>query len=266
MFALPTRAGAQTSGAPSQPQLLQELTAVPQPGQSGVSATAGVKLQDGRTETKGWSVSGFAAHTTERGHLFRLDVVATQAHFRPAMGRPFQEVEDKQLGTLTYMKHLGSRFSAFGIAGWRRDQILGLKHRVWARAGIGVRAIEHKKAQLFVGPSFALGDESRAHTDQASGVQDVGVLQSMVLQLTPSLSVTEWLSSQFDMSDSDDHHTVLNVSLVARVAKHVGITISYQLHYEALPPPGTANHQSDLTAGVQISFNRSGKKKAGSSP
>ena len=238
----------------NQTTLAEEFTAAPQPGQSGVSATIGLQVQDGRTETVGLSVDGIFAHTTQRKQLLRVDVAAKYGRYRPGPGEPLFVAENNQLVSFTYLQRIKERFGAFGMAGWRRDTILQLDYRAWVEGGYGVEAVARENVLMFIGGSVSIGSEERQYTETGSAVLDVGVLQTFTLRPTPVMLIEENLKAHFDTLEPDDKNATFNASVMARVAKHVGLKIYYKYQYDSLHPPTTGASQSEFGAGVQIDF------------
>lgn len=238
----------------NQPALAEELTQAPRPGQSGVSATVGFQLQDGRTETLGVSVAGIVAHTTERKQLLRFDVGAKYGRYRPGPGEPLFVAENNQLVSFTYLQRVKERYGAFGMAGWRRDATLGLDYRAWVEGGFGVEAVARENMMMFVGGSLSVGGEGRSFTDTGSTLLDVGILQTLTLRPTPVMLIEQSLKTHLDTLEPDDNTATFNASVTARVATHVGLKIYYKYQYDSLHPPTSNAAQSEVGAGVQIDF------------
>jgi hypothetical protein len=250
-------AAAQTPGASedsTSPSLAQDLASAPRPGESGIEATIGGQIQTGRTETKGLVINGIFAHTTKKRELWRADAEINYAWYRPAAGEPSFVAEDNQHAALSYMRPLSARVWMLGNGSWRRDTILGLNYRAAGEAGIGVEAIATRRVTSFLGTGFALGKEDRKHTDEGSNVADVLFLQTLNIKVTGVLGFEEYFKGHIDTSHSDDATYTLNMSFTARVARHVGMKLYYKRQYDALHPSDQSATQSELGAGVQITF------------
>jgi len=235
-------------------ELETELAAAPRPGQSGVSVTIGGQIQDGRTKTLGMTTTGVAAHTTKKKQLLRFDVKTDFAKYRPDTTGPLYLAEDNQAVGLTFLQTVKTRYAVFAKTGWRRDKVLGLDYRAWVEGGGGMEVVTHKKVNAFLGASYAVGREHRSSTTQGEDVLDVGVLQTLNVTITPVLSFHEWFQVRFQTTDSDDNSNSFNATLVAKVSKHAGIKIAYQRHYDSLHLSTVSALQSQLIAGMQISF------------
>lgn len=237
------------------PTLLKEAQAAPKPGESVFSATAGLQLQGGRTGTRGWTLSGLAAHSTEKRALAQLQIDTSYGSYRAAPGSAYTTVEDNQSALFMYLRPVGPRFSWLASAGWRRDTILQLSHRWWGEGGAGVTLLDHKKAYLLVGASLAGGQERRTYLG-TDPVEDIGVLQILKWTPIPTLSVEEWVRSKHDITDRSDYSTSFYASIAAKVTSHAGLKIYYSLDDEGIHPPTVQGRQTELGAGVQISFTR----------
>jgi len=258
--ALAAPVAAQSLAAVNQTELAEEFTQAPHPGQSGASATVGFQLQDGRTETLGVSVTGIFAHTTARRQLLRVDVTAQYGRYRPAPGEKLFVAENNQLVSFTYLQQVKQRFGAFGMAGWRRDAILGLDYRAWVEGGYGVEAVARKNVLMFIGASLSVGGEGRSFTDKGSTLFDLGILQTFTLRPTPVMLIEEYVKAHVDMLEPDDSTATFNASVMAQVAKHVGLKIYYKYQYDSLHPPTSSASQSEVGAGVQIDFKPASSK------
>lgn len=236
------------------PPLVEEMQSAPRPGQSGASLTVGGTIKDGRTETVGWQVSGWAAHTTKRRELFRFDVGTQYGSYRAGTGLPKTTVEDNQSVLFTYIKPLDKRWSLLGIGQWRRDAILGLDYRAALEGGIGYNLIETRRVFAQIGTSVAGGHERRNHTRRGDAVRDIGVLQLFTYRLTPVLGLEEYVKAQMDTTETDDQHFEGSITLLAQVAKVVGLKIYYTHQYDALHAPTTSATQKELGVGVQITL------------
>lgn len=241
------------------PTLLKQYLTAPKPGQSLISGTAGIQLQSGLTETRGWSASATFAHTTAKHALAEVQVATNFASYRATNQNPFTTVENNQNALFTYMQPVARHFSWLGGAGWRRDAILQLSSRWWAEGGAGITLVNSKRAYLLVGGSFALGRERRSFVPDTDGVEDVGVLQILHWTPTSSTSIEEWVRSKHDVRHSDDHSTSFYLSFTAHVTKHAGLKIYYQLDDEGIVPPGSPSRQTTLAGGVQLTFTRAAR-------
>ena len=262
VLSVPVSAAAQSPGSSEQstePTLAQELSSTPVRGQSGVSLVLGLQVQDGRTETIGWTINGIATHTTQRRQMIRFDLEATSAKYRPAAGQPLLHVDnDRQIHGL-FLQPIRPRLSGIGLGDWRRDTILGLDYRAAAGVGLGLHVIETRKMNMFLAPTFEVGKEHRSHTDVGDGVLDFGFLQSFVGQVTPVLSIEEWFQTSVDTQESDDKASAFNISALAKVAKHVSLKIYYKHQYDSLVPPGTSNLQREFGSAIVVAFARPGE-------
>lgn len=258
----PAIAVAQSPGSNEEspePTLAQELSSTPVRGQSGVSATLGFKLQDGRTEAKGWEIDGIASHTTQRRQLIRFDVEISSSKVRLAENQPFLQIDDNHQFQGLFLQPIRRRISGIALGGWRRDAILGLDYRASVGGGIGLHIVESRRANLLFAPTFVAGKEHRRHTDQANDVVDFGFLQSFVGRVTPVLSIEEWWQTNVDTSDSADKASTFNVSAIARITRHISWKLYYKQQYDGLVPRGQSNSQREIGTAMVIAFARLGE-------
>jgi putative salt-induced outer membrane protein YdiY len=252
LLALPGGAAAQGTGDSS---LTQELATAPKPGETTMSVTIGGQIQNGRTETKGLTVSGIVAHTTKREQILRFDVETAYARYRAAAGTPSFVAENNQQVSLTALHPVHKRVYVFGMSGWRRDVMLGLDYRAWAQAGAGVAAIAHPKVNAFIGASLSVGKQSRHFTTVGETVLDPGILQTLNVHLTDLLSFQQSFLGHVNSTDAgDDNSYTLNASVTAKVSRHIGMKIYYKRQHDTLHPASVSATQSQIGGGVQISF------------
>ena len=250
-------ASAQTPGSTetsTDQTLAQDLASAPAPGKSAASITIGGQIQNGRTETKGLKIDGIVAHTTQKHALLRLDVEMDYARYRPAPDTPDLVVENSKLASLIYLHPLKSKFYLFGSTAWKRDEVLGLDYRAFAEAGAGRVLWANAKFNAFLGASYAVGKEHRAHTDTGDDVLDVGILQNVHIKISDVAGIEEWFKGHLQTTDSDDKSYQFNIAFLTKVTRHAGLKIYYKNQYDALVPPGTANRQTEVGAGLQIDF------------
>lgn len=252
----PATAAAQDAAAATDTTLIQELTANPIAGQRAVTLTAGASAQRGRTETTDWSVSGVVAHTTDAHLLLRLEADATAAYVRTAPGRPFEKVEDNYFVTGLAMRRFLPRVSWLAIAGWRRDNVLQLDYRVWAEAGVAVHLITRKSVDLLVAPTFAVGDEKRAHTDRGGNVADFGLLQTLTVHVNENFGIEQSLQTHVDTTETDDQALAFSIAATSKVTPHIGLKVFYEAVRDGLRPAGQEALQSKAGIGMSVSFSR----------
>lgn len=260
----PAAAQGAAGGTSTQPALVQTLSTAPKPGESGVSATVGMQIQNGRTSTSGWSISGIAAHTTRNRHLLRLDAEMDKAKYSPAPNDPLVVVEDNQQASFTYLHLFKKRWAAMSTTAWRRDRLIQLNHRFFVDAGVGRQLIETRTVHAFLGVSYALGSESRAYSTRADGVRDIGVLQTFSYRVTPVLNFDQFLRTHVDTTDTGDRIVQFNATLTSRVSRHAGFRIYYKYQSDALHPLTQDPVQREFGAGFMVNFSPS--PRAGAKP
>jgi hypothetical protein len=253
-LALPSVVSAQSPGAAETSldnALAQSLTSAPIPGQTGIAISAGGNWMSGRTDTKGWSVDGIAAHTTQGRLLMRFEAEVSRTDYGLPTGG-FVQVEDNHLATALVLKPLRPRLSAIGVAGWRKDAIMQLDYRAWVEGGVGIHVAEHPKLNILVAPMFAAGRERRAFTETGGKVLDVALLQSLSFRPHDRFSFDEFVSMHVDTTQSRDKYISVSLSALSKIVKYLSLKLYYQHQYAELVPPGQDPQQS--VAGVQLQF------------
>jgi len=247
---------------PTTSTLVSEVDAAPRAGQSGFTGTLGASLQQGAAETRGWTVSFTGAHTTDAHALVRLDFTSNYADYRRTSSDPYSNVSNNELAKFTYLHPLPHRLALLGLASWRRDQILQLDYRAEAEAGIGATLVEAKDAYLVIGGSFSVGRESRQYTTVGEAVHDVGLLAMGSYHFTPTFGASGSIVLKRDLGNSNGRTSMIDLAVMAMVAKHLGMKVYYQEHYDYFHAPGVSASQSQIGVGMQVSFGA----KTGSTP
>jgi hypothetical protein len=230
------------------------LSTAPRPGESGVSATVGMQMQDGRTSTSGWTLSAIAAHTTRNRHLLRFDGELDKAKYAASPTAPMVTVEDNHQATVTYLHMFRKRWAATSSAAWRRDRIIKLGYRAYVEAGLGRQLVETKAVHAFLGVSYAVGKEDRTYTTRANQVLDVGILQTFSYRVTPVLTFDQFLRTHFDTTDSGDRIVQFNATLTSRVSRHAGFRVYYKYLSDALHPLTQDPVQREFGVGFMVNF------------
>jgi putative salt-induced outer membrane protein YdiY len=237
-----------------EPTTAQMIASSPQPGERGVQATAGFQIQEGPTSTKAFSINFIAAHTLENRDLARFDLEIGRAYYKASSAVPYLKVEDNFKAQNIYLHIFKKRWAAMGSAYYRRDSVIELDYRTYLEGGIGVQAIETRRVKLLTGVGYAVGRESRKFLPEAEKVLAVGFMDSLVIILSPSARIEQWLQYHADTSRSADRSYALNASLVSRISRHAGVKVYYQRQYDALHPVTVPKLQSEFGAGLSISF------------
>ncbi len=249
----PALAAAQTL-VPQTSSLVQETEEAPRPGQSGVSATLGLELQSGRTDSRGWKADVSAAHTTDSNNLIRFDFKSKYGSYRASGASDYTPIDDNQLAELTDVKPLPHRLALLTKASWRRDKVLDLTYRAEGEGGLGVTIIDTKRVYLLAGVSFSVGRKSYGGGVGSSAVRDVGALSVFTFHVTPTLTASWLLDVKKNVSSSNDSTNNLSASVVAQIARHLGLKVYYERQFDSIHNPLASATQSVFGVGLQVSF------------
>ena len=257
LLVVPAAAFAQSPGASEsmqEPIVAQMISSSPQPGERGVQGTVGFQFQDGPTSTKGFSANLIAAHTRKNRDLVRLDIEVARAYYKASLAAPYIEVEDNLQAQNTYLHFFKKRFALMGSAYYRRDDVIKLDYRTYLQGGIGAQAIDTRRVKAMVGTGYAVGRQSRSFEPEAQKVLAVGVMNSLVLIVSPVARFEQWFEYHVDTSRSADKRYAFNASFVTRVTKHAGLKIHYQGQYDSLHPVTAPKMQHEFGVGLSVSF------------
>jgi hypothetical protein len=232
---------------------VQSFEAGPKPGTFGGTATVGFQIQNGLTETLGYTVDGVLAYMTRHKQLLRFDVENAHGEYRPSPGASRLTVENNHLASLDLIQGVSKHLGVMAGMEFKRDTILALNYRVYGRGGVGF-LFDGKKANLLIGLGAAAGREHSLVANSPSGYYGVGLLQSLTVHPTQTFVVEDSLSSVVNTSGRGDRSTTLHASATARIASHAGIKIAYKYEYDRIHPVFSAATQQQLTIGVQLSF------------
>lgn len=248
---------AQSPGASessTEPTVAQMISSSPQPGERGVQATLGFQFQEGPTSTKGLSLNLIAAHTRSNRDLVRFDLELERVHYKSSPETPFIRVEDNLQAQNVYLHFFRKRWALMGEAFYRRDSVIKLDYRTFLQGGIGAQALDHHRVKAMVGVGYAVGRESRSFLPESEKVLAVGFMNNLVIVVSPTARIEQWLQYHVDTSRSADKSYAFNASFVSRVTKHASLKVYYQRRYDALHPATVPKLQSEIGAGLSISF------------
>ncbi len=230
------------------------LASAPAPGTTTASITIGAQIKDGRTETQGYSLDAIWAHSTEGRTLIRFDGHFTRAEFRPAPGADRIKVDDGHLFSVTAVKPLTNSLALTAVGSWKRDVPLQLDHRVMAQAGVALNLHRGRTLLFTVGPTVGVGTQNNVQSTSSQGIFNLGGIQSLSWQVTPTFGLENTFSAYQDLDNSDDHSVAFTLSGTAMVAKHVGLKVSYKLTDEGIHPDDADARQQELQVGVTITL------------
>ena len=249
-MALPIASAAQET-LESESQL---LASAPARGSSAASLTFGMKIEDGRTETRGYSASGTWARSSMSGTVIRLDGNMTRGEYRPPAGASRITVDDAQSLTLSLVHPLKGPIALLGSGAWSRDVPVGLDRRPLVQGGIGFTVHRPNKVLWTVGPVFGFGNQDNAVSAGGDGIINFGGRQTLAWTVTPTFGIESSFSAYQNVDDSDDYSLDFSVSGTARVASRLGMKVSYSYTKEGIHPAAVGSTQTRLEFGATITL------------
>lgn len=253
-IAPPAAAQAQGSATPPQPNTVAELTAAPPPGHHAISLTAAAQIKDGRTETRGIALDGWAAYTSHRNQMWRFDAALARNEIRASPTARRQVIEDNHEFSLTFTHPLRSRLDLLTRGVWKRDAPLNLDRRVLGLAGLSLHALKTRAAQLTIAPVVAAGRQRSKLAHARKAILDVGLLQTLTWHLSPTFALQNSFDIFRDIDNGNDRSAALDISGTATIAKHVGLQVRYDYTHDTIHPASVSASQQQLGAGVTVTF------------
>jgi hypothetical protein len=154
-----------------------------------------------------------------------VGTAAAQSPVAPAAA-DFTETEDNHLLSALVLHPVAPRLSLVGLAGWRRDVVLGLSHRVAAGGGIALHLLQQPHLNVMVSPVFVGGSEARTHTTYGEAVADAGVIQTLALKLNERVTLEQSFKANVDTSALDDHTVRIDASLTSQIVRRVNVNLT----------------------------------------
>lgn len=230
------------------------LASAPKPGSSAAAITIGFEINDGRTETRGYSIDATWARMTMSHTLVRLDGQLKRADFRPAVGADRITVDDTKELTASLVHPLKGKIALLGEASFKRDAPVELDHRALLQAGIGFNIIRGETFLLSFGPMVGVGRQNNAAAPDAAGITIIGGIQSLSWRVSPTFGIETSLHGYSNLDDSDDHVIDLSVAGTSRIASRLGLKVSYSWTKEGIHPANVSDIQRRLQVGATITL------------
>lgn len=265
----PVSALAQSPGASeslAEPTTAQMISSSPQPGERGVQGTLGFQWQEGSTNTRGFSINFIGAHTLRNRDLARFDIEYERAQFKPEKATEYVTVENQLKLQQVYLKMLPHRWALMGAAHYRRDTVIKLDYRTSVDLGIGSQFIDHHRVKVLAGATYGFGRQRRSFLPDSTKVTAVGFMDSVVLILSPTAKLEQWMQFNVDTSNSKDKTYTLNTSLISRITRHAGLKVYYQRQYDALHAAVVPKLQQEFGVGMTVSFQPPPPARPGAKP
>lgn len=234
--------------------LAQHLATAPDPGSWKSSGTFGFQFEDGRVDTRGYSVDAIVAHTTGGGVLLRLEGEWKRAEARPTPEADMFILDDTRYGALSVARHLTGRVGVMTVASWRKDVPVGLQHRAMAQVGPYFALVASPMLKISTIPMVGVGRQENARSLESEGIVHLGGIQSITWHPTRTATVEAYLGAHRVLDDGDDYSVVLNTSVTGALSRNLGLKVYYQLSEEGIHPLGSVPRQHTLGAGINLAF------------
>lgn len=232
----------------------QLLASAPAAGTSAASLTFGLQIQDGRTETRGFSAAGTWARASQARSVVRLDASLKRASYRSSPSAERVTIEDTQTLMASLVHPVTGPLSFLSTASWRRDAPVKLDYRVMLQAGLGYSIHRDKKILFTIGPVVGVGQQDNALSDGGDRILNVGGIQSLSWHVTPTFGIENTFAAYRDVDNADDHSIDASLSATARIARRIGMKLSYTYLKEGIHPPFVSAVQKEFEAGVTITL------------
>jgi len=230
------------------------LASAPAAGTSASSITVGLQVNDGRTETRGYSLDATWAHMSMSETLIRFDGTLKRAGYRPAESEDRITVDDTQSLSASLVRPLSSSFALLGEASWKRDAPVMLDHRILLQAGLGINLTRGETLRMTLGPTVGIGRQNNASAAEAGGFAMAGAMQSLSWRASPTFGLETTLHGYQNLDDSDDFVLDFTVAGTSRVASRLGLKVSYSWLKEGIHPADVSSLQRRLEVGATITL------------
>lgn len=257
LWALPGAVLGQSQGANElsmDSTVAQHLATAPAPGTWQGAGTFGFQLQDGRVDTRGYSVDAIVAHTTGGGLMLRLEGEWKRAEARPTPDADMFILDDTRYGALSVARHLTGRVGVMALGSWRQDIPVGLQHRAMAQVGPYLALVASPMLKISTIPMVGVGRQENARSLESEGIVHLGGIQSITWHPTRTATVEAYLAAHRVLDNEDDTSVALNTSIMGALSRNLGLKVYYQFSEEGIHPLGMPPRQHTVGAGVNLAF------------
>ena len=230
------------------------LASAPAPGSQSASITAGFEVNEGRTETRGYSIDAIWARMSESGMLLRLDGTLKRGEYRAAPGQDRIVVDDMYELAVGLVRPIAGSFSLLASGTWKRDEPVGLKHRFLAQAGVGFTFVKGRQLLFTIGPVVGIGNQDNAASNGADGIPLLGGVQTLSWRASETFGIETEFHGYSNLDDSDDFVLDFTVAGTSQINSRLGLKASYTYTREGIHPQEVSEMQRRLEFGVTINL------------
>jgi hypothetical protein len=226
----------------------------PAPGSWKVVGDVGFKFEDGRTDTRGYSLALAATHVSSANVLWRTEAHWQRAEVRPQPTSPRFVIDDTRFLSLSGTRPVHERIGVMGMVSWRQDLPLKLDHRTMAQVGPAFTLAEGRTFAVATIPLIGVARQNNAGSPDAETVVHAGGVQTLLWRPIPTTTLQVYASGHRLLDNPDDYGYVINVSLTGALSRHLGMSFFYRAYEEGIRPPGVERVQHSLGAGLKVGF------------
>ena len=230
------------------------LASAPDPGEWRASTTAGFRFEDGRVDSRGYSVGVDLAYTSGSGLLWRAEADWQRSEARPEKGAPMYVIDDTRFAALSATRMLSGSLGLMAMTSWREDRPLELDHRIMAQAGPVFALGNHRTFSLAAVPMVGWGTQNNALGDDSESIVNFGGVQTLTWHASPWTTLQAYVSGHRVVDDADDYSFTVNTSISGALSRNLGVNVFYRLYQEGIQPPGVARAQHTIGAGFKLMF------------
>jgi hypothetical protein len=234
--------------------LVFDFAAAPKPGSWRVGTSAGFRFEDGRADTRGYSLSLTADYTSQASILWRFEADWQRAEARPTKDSPMYVIDDTRFGAFSASKLLRGRLGMTAMASWRQDLPLDLDHRIMAQAGPLFAWANSPTLSVSSAPMLGWGRQNNARIETAESIVHFGGVQTLTWHASPYTTLQAYISGHRVFEEAEDYSFTVNTSVSGALTRHLGVNVFYRLYEEGIQPPGVARRQHTLGAGFKLVF------------
>lgn len=230
------------------------LATAPEPGSWRVSTTAGFRFDDGRADTRGYSLGVNATYTSQASILWRFEADWQRSEARPTSESPMYVLDDTRFAALSATKMLGSHIGVMATGSWRQDRPLELDRRLMAQVGPLLAIANRRTLSIATVPVIGLGQQDNALGSSSESITHIGGVQTLTWHASPYTQVQAYVVGHRVIDNADDYSFTVNASISGALSRNLGINLFYRLYEEGIQPPGVARRQHTLGAGFKLVF------------
>lgn len=251
----PAPAAAPTATAPSgtpTPTVTWTTT-----GTAGYSFISGAAPILGVGDTHGVNLSLFTERASEK------DAVSLTGTFTFQRTRPAPAAAKNGGVTFAWNHTFNKRFTFITRTTYNEDSVKSIDRRITNLNGLGVVLVQTPKVTFSVVPGIGFTTTNytitpalaRFFANVKNDALGYGVFDYFGFKIMPTLQFSQTFLHVRSFSNSSQHVSQTNLSLVGMISPKVGISINFSNNYDSqMPEPLIKKSTSTLTSGLQFKF------------